>query len=417
MTWGVKLRSASTVVCIKNAPPSPAIAEIRTWSLDEFRRGEAQWQDLLGRSSADPLFMSWSWQWSWWRHYGSTLNAELWLLAAYSTSGELVGLAPLHRRRAAHRKPLSAVRLEIIGSTWRHSAGAYSEYLDFIVDGRFRDAFMNALADVALRDRRWSDLIIANTKESSIAARFVRQHLDTRCYVREADPIVAQLTALPESFDHYLKVLHPAVRRKVWNHRSRLGNAQFVTIAPDGIETAFDLLNEFHQRRWGSRLFLGALRDFHLDFARLCAQRGTLRLSVLEVDGNPISIMYNVRVGEAEYNLQSGFDPKALKGASPGYLHFGFCLEQACTSGVREFDFLAGSGRNRDYKQDFLTLKTPLIVLQAIRSVPLAWLYKQYDRRGSRVAGAYIPCIQPLFDYEEPYAGMIAGVLHVVGGL
>lgn len=381
--------------------------------MDEFRHGEAQWQDLLGRSSADPLFMSWSWQWSWWRHHGSTLNSELCLLAAYSTNGELVGLAPLHKRRAAHRYPLSATRMEIIGSTWRHSAGAYSEYLDFIVDVRFQDVFMDALAEAALGDRGWSDLIVANTKETSIAARFVRQHLDTRCYVRAADPLVAQLTALPESFDTYLKRLHPGVRRKVWNHRSRLGNAQFETIAPDCIETTFNQLNEFHRRRWGSQLFLGALRDFHLDFARLCAQRGTLRMSALKVDGNPISIMYNVRVGGAEYNLQSGFDPEALKGASPGYLHFGFCLEQACASGVREFDFLAGAGRSRDYKQDFLTLKTPLIVLQAIRSMPLAWLYKQYDRRGSQVAKVCVPCMGPLFDYEVTFTGVqqLVGVL------
>ena len=91
--------------------------------------------------------------------------------------------------------------------------------------------------------------------------------------------------------------------------------------------------------------------------------------------------MYNVRIGTTEYNVQSGFDSTASRGISPGYLHFGYCIERACDEGVRDFDFLAGPGRRSDYKRDFATQPTQLATMQAIRSRPLAWLYRQYDRR------------------------------------
>ena len=186
-----------------------SIGELRTWAEEEFRNSEPQWQELLGRSNADPLFMSWSWQWTWWSHHAALLNSKLWLIAAYSVDGKLVGLAPFHLRRAMHRKLLSAMRLETIGSTWRSTAGAYSEYLDFVVDPAFEEEFLEKLADRLLREHSWSDLIISNSKKQSLAVRFVRKYIDKRCYVREVDPVIAQLAPLLENFSQYLQTLRP----------------------------------------------------------------------------------------------------------------------------------------------------------------------------------------------------------------
>ncbi|HEY4340969.1 MAG TPA: GNAT family N-acetyltransferase [Steroidobacteraceae bacterium] len=391
------LRPTGTISPVTRSASGQAIAEMRVWKEKEFEDSEARWQELLGRSVADPLFMSWSWQWTWWHHHAALLKSSLYLLAAYSGEGELVALAPLHLRRAAHRRPLSAMRLEIIGSTWRHSTGAYSEYLDFIVDPRYEDVFMEALADVVLNDHGWSDLIIANSKRSSVAARFVRKYLRDTCYIREVDPLIAQLAPLPSSFTQYAQTLHSGVRRKVWNQRARVPSVQFVHVEPDRIDSMFNAMNDFHERRWGSRQFLGSFRDFHLDFARRCAERGNLQMSVLSVGGDLISVMYNVRVGATVYNIQSGFSSTVV-GISPGYLHFGFCLEAACSEGIKGFDFLAGDGRNRDYKRDFVTQGTELVTLQCIRARPLAWLYKEYDRRTPTSVASFVAFPASVFD-------------------
>lgn len=367
------------------AAGASAIVKMRAWSEEEFRHSETQWQHLLGRSTSDPVFMSWSWQWSWWRTQAAALGSTLRLMAAYSQDGKLIGLAPLHLRRALHRKPISAMRMETLGSTWRHRGGVFSEYLDFIVDTSFEDAFVDALGEALLADPSWCDLIIANTKRGGVAERFVRKHLNSACYVREVDPAVAQLTVLPPVFADYVRALHPTVRRKLWNQRVKLASPHLVDIGPESLATAFDRLNDFHQQRWGSRLFVGHARAFHMDFARLAGERGNLYMSILNVAGRAISVAYNIRTQGTEYNIQSGFD-SATDGISPGYLHFGFCMERACHSGVQKFDFLAGDGRTRDYKRDFITQGTELITFQCIRQRSLAWLYRKYDQRSQPAA-------------------------------
>jgi CelD/BcsL family acetyltransferase involved in cellulose biosynthesis len=108
--------------------------------------------------------------------------------------------------------------------------------------------------------------------------------------------------------------------------------------------------------------------------------------------------MYNVRLGGTEYNIQSGFDATQSKGISPGYLHFGYALENACEQSIATFDFLAGKGLHRDYKRDFCTQPRPLVTLQSIRARALAWIYKEYDKRFLRSLGALAPPIGLLAD-------------------
>jgi CelD/BcsL family acetyltransferase involved in cellulose biosynthesis len=364
--------------------PDLAIAEIRWWSEDRFRSSEVEWQDLLARSDADPLFMSWAWQWTWWRHHAGLLKSRLYIMAAYAHDGRLVGLAPFHLHRAAHRKPLSAMRLEIIGSTWRDETGAFSEYLDLIVDRQFVDVFLKTLANAVLRKHDWSDLVMANGKRGSVAGRFVHLHLERICYIRETDPLVAQLTVLPQDFASYVQALNSGVRRKLWRQRTKLVDTQWSLVTRERVSDVFNIFNHFHERRWGRTLFRATLLDFHMEFALRCADRGALQMSVLSAQGNPISAMYNVRIGKVEYNLQCGFDT-SLGGISPGYLHFGFCIEAACRDGIRAFDFLAGDGRTRNYKSDFNTRLTELVTFQCIRG-PLAWLYRVYDGRSAGAA-------------------------------
>ena len=113
-------------------------------------------------------------------------------------------------------------------------------------------------------------------------------------------------------------------------------------------------------------------------------------MSLLCEEGEPISAMYNIELGGTEYNLQSGFSPRVAS-LSPSYLHFGYCLEHAARRGVRVFDFLAGAGRSREYKQDFATGDVDLVTLQAIREPRLQRIYRLYDgapRWVRRLAGA-----------------------------
>jgi CelD/BcsL family acetyltransferase involved in cellulose biosynthesis len=361
--------------------PSNQRIQIKPWTDQDFASARPQWQELLGRCDADPLFMSWDWQWLWWQHYGPELDGELFLLAGYSTDGLLIGLAPLYIRRAPHRTGLNANRIESLGSALRRSSGVFSEYLDILVARDHEEAFIAVLADAILHETRWSDLVVSNTKHDGIAARLMRGLLSASCYVREIDSIAAHVVSLPTDFADYVRALKSGTRRKLWNHRARLSRPRIVLGEAQDIPSLFNLMNSLHIDRWGALTFTGLRMRFHQALAHAFAQRNQLRFSLLMVDDNPISVAYNVRIGDTEYSIQSGFKPHAIRGISPGYLHFGYCIEQACLDGLRKFDFLAGPGRHRDYKREFLTSPTPLATFQAIRSRPLGWLYRTYDRR------------------------------------
>ena len=93
-------------------------------------------------------------------------------------------------------------------------------------------------------------------------------------------------------------------------------------------------MDEFHAARWGGVHISGLMREFHLTLVKTLAERNALRMSILVDRGVPISILYNIRVGNIEYNIQSAFSPSHAKGLSPGYLHLGYCLEDAHADGI-----------------------------------------------------------------------------------
>lgn len=374
------------------------VAAVRLWTEEEFLAKESEWQDLLARSDADPLFMSWVWQSCWWRAHARRLNAQLAIYAAYSADHRLVGLAPFYVRKFTYRSLLRGTRVELLGSTFRDSTGTFSEYLDFIVDRQYVAAFLSALQGALCSDGKWMDLVIANAAQNSVAARFARERLTQCAYLRETDRLSAHITHFPRRFEDYLKALHPTVRRKLWNHRSKLSSPVLRVVEANEVAQFLTQLTAYHHHRWGVNNHEHLRNDFYCDVATRLAERGLLHMTYLLSGGQPISAMFNVRVGGMEYNIQSGFSPNAVPHASPGYLHFGFALEDAFASGIERFNFLAGAGRNRDYKHDFLTTEEELATFQSVRGRALAWLYRSYDRRFLSMVGGCAPCLGALLD-------------------
>jgi len=376
--------------------PALRIAIAGLWTEEQFESSCKQWTDLLSRSNADPLFMSWEWQWLWWKHHRDLPGAQLYVIAAYDPTGLLVGLAPLYLHRAMHRG-LGASRLESIGSNFRDTGYVFSEYLDLIIDRKFEKPFLNAVADFINSDGRWNDLVFSNTPKDGHASKLVNEHLKQQ-YVRIADPLFSYSAQIPQSFDSYLHTLDADTRRRSWNHRKKLISPVLVDVPTEQIDDTLSLLDRFHKVRWGQAHYVGTRRLFNRAFAQSMAKLGALRMTELRSADAPISVMYNVRLGGTEYNIQSGFDAAQSKGISPGYLHFGYALERACEHGIKTFDFLAGKGLHRDYKRDFSTQPRALVTLQSVRARALAWLYKEYDKRFLRSLGMLAPPVGLLAD-------------------
>ena len=355
------------------------VSQIRAWSEAEFASSRAAWQALLEKSDADPLFMSWDWQWRWWQGHASALSAQLYLVATYGPDGALIGLAPFYLHVVKSRALLSSRRLELIGIAWRNDGPAFSEYLDLVAARGSEDAVIESVANWLRLQDFWQDLTFAGIRENSHAARLARDHLRPMAYVRDADPMVAYRATLPAAFSTYVESLGSSTRRRLFSQRRKLSEVTLSYANADEVGEYLELLWRFKAGRWSARHEPEGVRRFHIEFATEMARTSRLYLTRLSSRNKTLSVMYNVRMGDTEYYLQSGFDVEGASGISFGYLHFGYAIEKACEDGVAHFDFLGGQGLNRDYKRDLATEPTQLVCYHAIRAPLLRALHTAYD--------------------------------------
>ncbi len=151
---------------------------------------------------------------------------------------------------------------------------------------------------------------------------------------------------LPSTYEAYVEGLSKSLRydvRRLDRKEFRDGSARFVI--PDDPRLAMDTLFEQHIKRWKSRglpgAFLGRAHSFHHQWAARALERGWLRVSILEHEGQPIGAIYAMTLHGVCYYYQAGFDPAAST-LSPGTLLVAQTIRSAINEGVHTFDFCRG---------------------------------------------------------------------------
>src|SRR5215469_1769210 len=170
----------------------------------DWLASEAAWARLLARSNADALFLSWDWLTLWWHCFGDALSAVPEILAFYR-GADLVGVAPLYRRRVVRRRVLAGTSVQLIGVAWRDPGTLMSEYLDIVATDVETDTVRRACARVLLGERTWSEWVIGFTAAGSQWCDVLaRSELGQRHYVRDLDRLVSYQADLSGGFERYL---------------------------------------------------------------------------------------------------------------------------------------------------------------------------------------------------------------------
>ncbi|MGH8900403.1 MAG: GNAT family N-acetyltransferase [Egibacteraceae bacterium] len=166
------------------------------------------------------------------------------------------------------------------------------------------------------------------------------------------------LAALPDPARHVSRAWKKNdVRRRLRRLRER-ATAEFVyhrspVTDPSALEEFFRL----HDVRWKVKEAAGGTRPAGLfateagrRFLRVAAQNmdaaGWLRLSFVDVAGQPAVGRFGIEFDGCYYGLKSAFDPE-LAPYGPGHLVVGFLLEEAVARGLRRFDFMRGAGGHK----------------------------------------------------------------------
>ena len=174
--------------------------------------------------------------------------------------------------------------------------------------------------------------------------------------------------AQAQCFEDYLAQLGSNTRLAYFNRRKNLamqGEVHFQNYPIEGFDKAFALLNFFHCKRWGRPCYSPDSQKFMKIFCeRLIVQGGNFILQSMHINGEAVSIIFDVTWQSTRYNFQSGYQENKYPKIALGALHMGYAIEQAIVN-QQVYDFMAGTGKNSDYKKRIAT-RTQLISSHAI---------------------------------------------------
>jgi len=332
-----------------------------------FHSLRAEWADLLARSFCDTLFLRPEWGAAWWQVFGC--EGGLRLLAVRGGDGRLVGLAPLFLAELAAdaSQPLPDLSFErprpnptatlhpallLVGGT------EVSDYTDLIVDREQAPAVYDTLF-AALMEQvpGWEWLDLHNLPEASPTVERMRGLAASRGLRAEVGrEEVCPFIALPATWEEYLASLNKKQRhelRRKMRNIEQAGHVRLLEVTgPEGLDEHLETFMALHEASTPDKASFmqdPRMRRFFRLIATMAMEHGWLDLSFLAIDGRPAAGIFCFHYGDTMLVYNSGCDPQAWPGLSPGIALIGHCIRKAIATGRREFDFLQGS---EPYKYD-----------------------------------------------------------------
>lgn len=333
---------------------------------------EVPWNIL---AAGEPM-RSWDWLATWWKHYGTSADRELHVLALYDESddgrGTLVGVAPWYVERSA-----------IHGSILRPLGSGHvcTDHLTLIARPDYLASVASNVADyLTENDEDWDQLELPSIDDGDEGISLLAGELEAR------DALVSCQKAgncwiidLPETWEAYLAMLSASHRRHLKDCQKRKVESSRCEWHRVRSATEFDeawaILVDLHSRRRAQLGDFGCFAsrefgEFHREIAGILLDKGQLRLSWTELDCTPFTAEYHFSGPDTIYTYQSGMDVDRLKDA-PGRLSYCLSLKAGIEEGFTRYDFLRG---DEPYKAHYRGVALPTFDYQVYPNRRLARL-------------------------------------------
>lgn len=317
-----------------------------------------------------------AWKETWGTHPATRPSGDAVLLPSGTTLEEMIV-----RTRTYKGKILPVINAFPLGLSTREMPSIRSEYFFFANEDEHLPKIITRYLDNALQ-YSWDQFYIADVLRSSPTYHLLLQTARARqldVIHSEIEPTYA-IDLRQQDFATYLGNLGKHTRLRLFNRRQHLkkqGPVKIQNIWPD--RTAFfQLLNDFHQRRWGKACYRGRNIDFiNLFLDHLMLQGYEVDFSVMSVSDTPVSVVFDIRYQGRQYNFQCGYLENFCKSVALGTLHFGYQIETAFNNpAIQFYDFMAGKGKNSDYKRKLVNRSDEFATLLLVRSNWLKQIYK-----------------------------------------
>ncbi len=346
--------------------------------LDELLAYKDRWDELAGGC----VFRKWAWQSKWWKHYGDdrTLSVLLLFDAGDATCEpcRLIAILPCYVETSLARGKV--VRLLGDGEVC-------SDHLDLLTEPENIDKAANSFARFLVEQASQWDA----TEFTAIGAdctglfAFSESLKSLDCQVSQDPNESRWAVSLPEDWEAFLALQSKSHRKQLRRLERRVLDSDDATWhlveSPEQFEQAWPILIDLHQRRRRSLGEPGCFAsqrwaDFHRDIARQLLDSGELRLSWLELAGQPIAAEYHFASDRATFAYQGGVDPDRLDD-EPGRLSTIRTLQNAIAEGHQAFDLMRG---DEPYKAHWRAQPTETFDLRIVPARGTALLRNQaYD--------------------------------------
>ena len=332
-------------------PANDSVLVKRISSFENLQSHREQWDRLAG----DNLFLSWAWISTWWKHYGDSCSLHVLLFfnsemasdkdrnEAEPGTNQLIGILPTYIESRLGKGKV--VRLLGDGEVC-------SDHLDILAAKQDLHRVVAAAAKYFVDQPHLWDATDFNSVGQDceglnlLGCEFKKQG----CRVNSTPNVGRWSIPLPKDRESFLAMLSKSHRKKLRRlSRSVLeterANWKRVETA-EQLATAWPIFADLHQRRRNSLNEPGCFAsdrwaNFHSDMAGQLLEQGQLRLSWLELDGQPIAAEYQFANSTTSFAYQGGLDPDRLN-EQPGRLSLFCSIEQAIQEGHSTFDLMRG---------------------------------------------------------------------------
>jgi hypothetical protein len=327
------------------------------------------------------LFRSHAWLSAWQASWGNSVEIH-----PLTQTNESVLATAIFARKYRLKKLFPITTAFPLGISTTAAPSIRSEYFCCPETASTVDEYIANYIKTALH-YSWDQFYIPDVLEDSEEAQAIKdvaKKNGLECIVKEIDTVYA-VNLKCSNFDDYLKQLGSNTRLKLFNRRKNLqkiGQINIANIWPDQ-ELFYSLLNQFHEQRWGKVCYQGKnLKFMRLLLDALAEQGHVIDLSVMSVNQQPVSVVLDILIDGRIYNLQSGYLENYAKNISLGTLHFGFQVEAAFANNnaIDVYDFMAGVGKNSNYKSALANCTGEFNSFLLVRSPLLKILYRLQKR-------------------------------------
>jgi CelD/BcsL family acetyltransferase involved in cellulose biosynthesis len=342
-----------------SSAPATGLSVVTATSLSQLEDRLLEWRHLDVSAEHGEWFAGPDWLLPWFANFA---NGAVPFVHFVYQEAELVGVVPLLHRLSTTRR-LCRPSLETPVNPHVRRVGALARQPLALV---YASVFAHLRASgqplsVSLRQ-------LALDGADDIALRYVLEQQGMLEFSREES--AGAIIDLSPGWESYLASLSRDARRGRTRKSKKLQDlgGWHIRMVTDtgGLTEVWPSVLQIESRSWKHPIGTSINRDpgadgFYRQVAERCAAGGSLRLALLEHDGEPVAHALSVARGGVYYALKTSYD-ESYRDLSTGSVIMWHAIEQAATEGCHTFDFL---GDLMEWKSHLVT-HTPRYVSRTV---------------------------------------------------